>query len=82
MTATTTRANSLLFMVTSDWSAATGARTYRDSATERGYHNVGSAYTSMFYTKAATSTGSYTEGLTAPSMGTGAGSVLVEIRTP
>ena len=79
---TTTRADSLLFMTTCDWNAVTGTRTYRDSATmQYEYPGDGAEYGAYFYTKTATSIGSYTEGMSAPT-GQSATTGILEIRKP
>ena len=80
---TTTRAGSLIFAVASDWNAVTGTETYRTppTHTERldDYTNP-SQYRGYHYTATATTTGSYTMGMTAPT-GQGANTVLLEVRT-
>jgi hypothetical protein len=78
---TTTRANSIIFCVSSDWNAVSpGSRAYRDSATETLCHNLSpSTYVAYHYYKLATTATLYTEGLTAPT-GQGAGTCLLEIR--
>ncbi len=76
---TTTRDNSIIFGCTADWRAINGAtRTLRDAATERLYFRDGN-YTTYHYTKAATTIGSYTEGVSAPT-GQQASTALLEIR--
>lgn len=80
---TTTRAGSILFCVTSDWGAADpGTRAYRDNAVEFGSAFKSGAYTSYFYYKLAPGIASYTEGLTAPSMTSNAGTCVYEVRSP
>ncbi len=79
---TTTRSNSIIFGVTSDWSAINGsARLYRDAATESLYHFSTGIYTGYHYRKQTTTAGTYTEGLTAPT-GMSAGTALLEIKGP
>jgi glucose/arabinose dehydrogenase len=76
---TTTKDNSIIFGCTADWKAVNGAtRTLRDGATERFYFKDGN-YTTYFYTKAAATIGSYTEGVSAPT-GQQASTALLEIR--
>jgi hypothetical protein len=79
---TSTRSNSIIFGVTSDWSAINGsARLYRDAATESLYHFRTGIYTGYHYRKQTTTAGTYTEGLTAPT-GMSAGTALLEIKGP
>lgn len=79
VTVTTTRENSIIFGCTADWKRIDGAtRTLRDAATERLYFRDGN-YTTYHYTKATTSIGSYTEGVSAPT-GQQASTALLEIR--
>lgn len=79
VTISTTRANSIIFGCTGDWNTIDGTtRTFRDGATETLYfRNVD--YTTYFYYKAATTTGSYTEGVSAPTWQQAA-TVILEIR--
>ena len=81
---TTTRADSLIFAVTSDWNAITGTETYRTppTHTERldDYTNP-SQYRGYHYTAPATTAGSYTIGMTAPT-GQGSNTAVIEIRKP
>jgi hypothetical protein len=77
---TSTRANSILICVTSDWNARNGSsRAYRDNATEAYYYFSSGATTGYHYYKLTTSTGSYTEGLTTPN-NQAAGTCVLEIR--
>ncbi len=79
---TTTRANSLLFGVTSDYNHIDGStRTYLDTATERLYFNQPGVTTAYHFTAPAATIGSYTEGLTAPT-GQSAGTAVMEVRHP
>jgi hypothetical protein len=77
---TTTKANSLLVCVSSDFSAQSGARTYRDTATEVLYDFQTGAYTGFHYYKVTTSIATYTEGITVPG-GQQSGTAVYEIRT-
>ena len=71
VTITTTRENSIIFGCTADWKAINGAtRTLRDAATERFYFRDGH-YTTYYYTKAAATIASYTEGVSASNRSTG-----------
>jgi hypothetical protein len=77
---TTTQSNSLIIGITSDYSAISGAsRVYRDGATESFYDFGAGAYAAYHYRKPTTTTGTYTEGLTAPT-GMKAGTALLEIK--
>ena len=77
---TTSRENSIIFGCTADWRTVNGAtRTLRDGATERLYYRDGN-YTTYHYTKAATTVGTYTEGVSAPT-GQQASTALLEIRS-
>lgn len=81
---TTTRADSILFCVTSDWFAINGdtptpGRTYRDNATERYYFRAVDKFTSYHYIKTATTIGTYTEGISSPVNQSG-GTAILEIR--
>ena len=79
VTITTSRNNSIIFGCTADWHAVNGAtRTLRDAATERYYFKDGN-YTTYHYTKAATTAGAYTEGVSLPSTQQ-ASTSLLEIR--
>ena len=80
VTIATTRDNSIIFGCTADWKAINGStRTLRDNATERLYFKDGN-YTTYYYTKSATSIGSYTEGVSAPT-GQQSSTALLEIRS-
>lgn len=80
---TTTRDNSLLLAVSSDWSAVGGTRTYRDGATETGYRLITGGAAMMFYRNVKATTGTSTQGLTAPAAsGNAYGTAVLEIRTP
>ena len=80
VTITTTRDNSIIFGCTADWKAINGAtRTLRDAATERFYFKDGN-FTTYHYTKAATTIGAYTEGVSLPT-GQQASTALLEIRS-
>lgn len=78
---TTTRANSIIFCVTSDYSAQDGGtnRTYRDTSTETLYFRNAVAATFYHYYKLAPTVTGYTEGLTAPAAQQ-SGTAVVEIR--
>ena len=80
---TTTRSNSIIFAVTSDWRAINGTttRVYRDAATESLYHFSALYYSAYHYLKQTSTAGVYTEGLTAPT-GMSAGTCLLEIKGP
>lgn len=78
---TTTRANSLLICVSSDFTAQAGARTYRDTATEVLYDNQAGAYTGFHYYKQTSSIALYTEGITVPGSQQ-SGTSVYEVRTP
>lgn len=81
-TITTTRANSILLCVSSDWNAVDGAsRAYRDNATEVLYYFSSGGGTGYHYYKLAPTVTTYTEGLTAPT-GQSAGTIIIEIRSP
>jgi hypothetical protein len=76
---TTTRDNSIIFGCTADFNARNGStRTLRDNATERLYYRDGN-YTTYHYTKAALTIGTYTEGVSAPTLQQ-ASTALLEIR--
>jgi hypothetical protein len=64
-TITTVAANSVVSWVNGDWAAIAGARTYRSSATEQGYHTLAGQWTHYSAYQAAASAGSQTYGLTA-----------------
>ncbi|MDP4262208.1 MAG: hypothetical protein Q8941_06720 [Bacteroidota bacterium] len=83
-TITTTRANSILICVSSDWRAVDGSsRTYRDNATEVYYFFASAATTGYHYYKLAPTVASYKEGLTAPtSPQNGFGTAILEVRSP
>lgn len=80
---TTTKFNSLIFCVSSDWNGINPAtKVYRDTGVETLVHfvtTVGLAYTAYHYYKIASSIIAYTEGLSAPA-GMSAGTSLIEIR--
>lgn len=81
---TTTRANSVIFCVSSDWAARDpSGRVYRDvPITETLLHNLSTTiYVGYHYYKTTTSIATYTEGLSSPST-MQAGSAVYEIRTP
>jgi hypothetical protein len=80
---TTTRADSILFGVTGDYNAASGAVTYRTppTHTERLADRPSGTYNGWHYTAPATTTGSYTMGMTAPT-GQASNTVVLEIRKP
>jgi len=90
---TTTRADSILIAVSGDFMAVDSrtageggsgtARVYRTppTHTERLFHFASGAYTGYHYTAPATSTASYTLGLTAPT-GMSSNTVILEIRKP
>lgn len=79
---TTTRTNSYLLCVSSDWNAVNTAPTYRDSAVQQLLDNTHPLdYIAYHYYKIATSITGYTEGLTSPST-MSAGTDVYEIRTP
>jgi hypothetical protein len=76
---TTTRANSLIIAVTSDWNALHASATYRNTATVAQYNHSFSNGTFYHYFKQATTATSYTMGLSAPT-GQSGGTALIEIR--
>lgn len=79
---TSTRANSILFICTSDWDANDGAsRVYRNAGTttEKDYsRNAAAATLYHYYTTAPTVT-SYTVGISSPTLG-GCGTAVYELR--
>ena len=78
---TTTRANSILICVTSDWNAASGSTTYRRTVTQTlkdDQRGIG-AYEGWHYYEIVTTATAYTEGLTAPT-GQASGTSVLEIR--
>jgi hypothetical protein len=78
---TTTRANSILICVTSDWNAASGSTTYRRTVTQtlKDDQRVPGLYQGWHYYEVVTTTTAYTEGLTSPT-GESAGTSVLEIR--
>jgi len=81
-TITSTRANSILICVSSDWNAVNGSsRAYRDNATEGYYYFSSTNTTGYHYYKLAATATTYTEGLTAPT-GQSSGTAILEIRSP
>lgn len=83
LTNTTTRADSLLICVSSDYSAISGTATFRDSAVaalDDDQSGIG-AYRGYHYFKTTTDIGAYREGLTAPT-GMAAGTCILEVRKP
>lgn len=77
---TTTRGNSLLIAVTSDWNALDGSsRVLRAGATETNYSYTLGDVTSYHYYLQATTIDTYTLGLSAPT-GQKGGTCIVEIR--
>lgn len=77
---TTTRANSYLICVSSDWDAINGSgRTYRNSETEDGYTFWSGNYTAYFYRKLIPTITSGNYGLTAPT-GQQAGTSILEVK--
>lgn len=80
----TTRPNSILFAVTSDWDAINGAsRTYRESANtvETSYFRVSGDSTSYHYYQIVPTSSAHSIGLTAPTMNSSGGTAVLEIRT-
>ncbi|MFM2145843.1 MAG: hypothetical protein RL732_679, partial [Bacteroidota bacterium] len=78
----TTRTYSTIIGVSADRNAVSGtSRTYRDAATESYYHYISGGVTGYHYRKPTTATGTYTEGLTAPT-GMAAGTALFEVIGP
>lgn len=78
----TTKANSLLICVSSDWSSQDGAaRVYRDAVTEQAYQYL-NAKTGTFYhySIAAPVIKAYTEGLRTPVSTNGFSTIVYEIR--
>jgi hypothetical protein len=63
---TTVAANSVVSWVSGDWAAVAGARTYRSSATEQGYHTATGLWTHYSAYQSAASAGAQTYGMTAP----------------
>lgn len=84
---TTTRANSIIFCVTSDWAAIAGARTYRTPSSIsptldlEDQTGAGSYNCSYIYRYQATTATSYTVGISSPST-MQAGTAVYEVRTP
>lgn len=77
---TSTRANSILIGVSSDWNAINGStRTLRSSATEANYVHAMGDVTAYHYYLAAPTVGSYTLGVSAPT-GQSSGTCVIEIR--
>lgn len=77
---TSTRANSIIFMATSDWNAVSGTLTLRDGATLALNHNLTpSTYRGYHYYKVAATVTTYTLGASAPS-GQSGGSCYWECR--
>jgi hypothetical protein len=77
---TTTRANSIILAVTSDWNAVDGnVHTYRNSPIETQYFFSLGNVTSYYYYKLAPTATSYSMGLTVPSTQS-SGTALIEIR--
>lgn len=82
VTLSTTRVNSLLIGVTSDWNAVNGTlRAYRGVITETNYYSVPNVTTGYHYYKAVSTISTTTMGLTAPNMTTGGGTCVLEIRS-
>lgn len=79
VTVTSTRTNSILFCVSSNWGNSVGGKAYRDSAIEVFTESVALKYTAYHYYKPAVTVQSYTEGLSSPTGGDYGTSVL-EIR--
>ncbi len=76
----TTKANSLLLGVTSDWKAVDGSkRSYLSGANEILYTNGAQTYSTYHYYKNAASQATYKLGLNTPS-GMSAGTVVLEVR--
>lgn len=79
---TTTRADSYLICVSSDWNAIAGTETYRDSATSVLDHDLSpTIYRGYHYYKLTTSIATYTEGISSPST-MAAGTCVYEVRKP
>lgn len=76
---TTTRANSLILAVSSDWNAVVATYSYTGSPTETNYAPYTGAGTFYHYYKQAASATSYTLGVATPS-GQKSGTALLEIR--
>jgi hypothetical protein len=66
-TITTAANDSVVVWVVGDWNAVTGARTYRSSATEIQFNQTTSEYCAYNASQTATTAGSQTYGMTAPS---------------
>lgn len=81
VTLSTTKDNSILFVISSDWNAVDGAsRAYRGTPTERYYASVPGVTASTYhYTYAAGVMGSKTVGISSPST-MSAGTAVLEIR--
>lgn len=80
LTLSTTRINSILLCVTSDWDAINGStRTYRDSPTETQYYFSAGATTGYHYYKASPTISSHTLGLFTPSTQK-SGTCILEVR--
>lgn len=80
VTIATTRVNSILFCVSSDWTAKSGARTYVGTPTESLYFTSANATTGYHYYKVTTGVQNYTLGLSAPTAQQ-AGTCILEVRT-
>jgi hypothetical protein len=76
---TTTRANSLIIAVTSDWNAKNGSKAYRLTPVETNYSFYPGGATFYHYYQQATTATSYTMGLSTPT-GQSGGTALYEIR--
>lgn len=80
-TVVTTRENSIIFGVTSDWNGVDGSsRTLRDGATETFYYRPDGGITSYIYYKQCTTEASHTLGVSSPT-GQIAATAILEIRS-
>lgn len=84
VTSTTTREDSLMICISSDFSATSGTPTYRTPPTHTQVHEhfETGRYHAYHYYGQATTTGGYTMGLTAPTHGTAVATAVLEIRKP
>lgn len=78
---TTSRSNSLIFCVTSDWEAIGGTITYRGTATQTLMEREPADASFYHYYYSAANAQAYTVGLTSPDMAGGATTAALEIRS-
>ena len=80
LSVTSSRINSLIFCITTNWNAITGTRTYRGAPTES-YYNPQTESTFFHYYYTCSTVTSYTLGFTAPSdIDNGSGTAALEIK--